>query len=951
MVCPHCRAENAESASFCSSCGTGLVSPRPEHASAADNPTTPYNLQVQPKPLAAVGIATPPPDSGSGLETRADLTASLTNLPIGTLAPGNEFGPRYRIEALLGQGGMGAVYKAYDRELNRVVALKLVRPELTADPTIMQRFKQELLLASRISHKNILRIHDLGAVERVKFISMAYVEGKDLHHLLAQHGRLPLARALSIARQICAALEAAHAEGVVHRDLKPQNILIDASDHAYVSDFGLAKSLEEGAALMTRTGEVLGTPRYMSPEQVEGKPAGPRSDLYALGLILYEMVTGAAAFEGDSSFQIMYQRVAHRPKSPKEINPDLPDYLVRIILRCLEPKPEQRYQEAREVLRDLESKTAPVTARSVRVSLPLPARNVWLWGGGALLALLLLVLVVAPVRHFLFRSARPAVAGIPPLAQGKYIAVLPFRVLGDQESLGYIAQGLGEALSAKLFQLRDVHVSSPSAAEKANPKDSQEKIARDLGANLLVRGTVQGGALSGVVQKIAVIVTLDDVSTGRVLWSGEVSGVVQDLLTLEDRVSSKLVSALELKPSDSELARAAAHPTENFEAYDLYLKGRNAFRSQHGAKDIQSAIDYFNAALGKDPSFALAYTGLADASLAMYAVSKDAFWEQKALRAAQQARELNDQLAEVHFALGSIYKATGRGAESIAELNRALQLSPNSDDGYRRLGSAYLANGRTAEALKSYQKAVDLNPYYWSNYNALGNAYFNIGESEKALAAYQKVTELEPDNSIGYMNIGAVYFRQGKYEDSIPFMQKALKLQPEADLYSNLGTAYFFLKRYQEAVGMFEKAAQMSPNDSLIAGNLADAYRWSGHTEQAQSTYEKAIALAYKELQVNPRDADALSSLGMYYAKKGDPAEALQFSRRARSLDPGNIQFIYNEAEVRALAGQPAEALKCLKESFQKGYSPEEARNDPELKKLEGLPEYDRLLKEYATKK
>lgn len=882
----------------------------------------------------------------------------------GTLMPGTEFGPRYRIESLLGRGGMGAVYKAYDRELDRVVALKVVRPELTTDPSILQRFKQELLLASRISQKNILRIHDLGDVEGVKFISMAYVEGEDLHRVLERQGRLPLARALNLTRQLCAALDAAHAEGVVHRDLKPQNILLDAADNAYVSDFGLAKSLEEGAALMTRTGEVLGTPRYMSPEQVEGKPTGPSSDLYALGLILYEMVTGAAPFQSASTYQLMYQRVTTRPKSPKEINPDLPDYLVRIILRCLEPNPDARYQQAREVLRDLESEVGPAPSRSVQISLPTPSRSMqisvpvptrsgWLWAGAALLAILVMALAIPPVRHSLFRRPQhpgAGPAGIPPLTQGKYVAVLSFRVLGDQESLGYIAEGLSESLSAKLFQLKDVHVASPSATEKADPKDPPEKIAGELGANLLVRGTVQGATLQGKAQKIAVIVRLDDVSTGRPLWSGEISGMAQDLLTLEDQMSSMLVSALDLKPSDSELERAAAHPTENVEAYDLYLKGRSALHREHGPKDIQTAIDFYDAALKKDPSFALAYTGLADSSLAMYAVSKDAFWEQKALGAAQQAQQLNDQLAEVHFALGSVYRVTGKAAESIVELDRALQLSPNSDEGYRRLGNAYLANGRMEEALKAYQKAIELNPYYWANYNTLGTAYFNIGDSEKALNAYRKVTELEPDNSIGYMNIGAVYFRLGKYEECIPFFQRALKLQPQADLYSNLGTAYFFLKRYEEAVQTFEKAVEMNPNDPDIMGNLADAYRWSGHADKAQSTYDKAIALAYKELQVNPRQAGAMSSLGVYYAKKGDTTQALQFVHRARSIDPANIQFIYNEAEVRALANQPAEALKSLREAFQKGYSPEEARNDPELKRLEGLPEYAELLKEFTPK-
>jgi tetratricopeptide (TPR) repeat protein/TolB-like protein len=624
--------------------------------------------------------------------------------------------------------------------------------------------------------------------------------------------------------------------------------------------------------------------------------------------------------------------------------------VVRIIQRCTEPNPDRRYQQVREVLRDLDSEVAPPASRSMQITLPVPARSGWMLAGATLLALLVLAVLLPPVRRFQLHRSPPSAttsAGIPSLAQGKYIAVLPFRVLGDQASLGYIAEGLSESLSARLFQLKDVHVTSPSAADKADDRISPEKIARALGANLLVRGAVQGATQSGQVQKVAVIVRVDDVSTGRPLWSGEVSGVAQDLLTLEDQMSSQLISALELKPSGPELERAGAHPTENMEAYDLYLKGRDALRRAQSAGDIQNAIGFYDAALKKDPSFTLAFTGLADANLAMYSQTKDALWEQKALGAAQQAQQLNNQLAEVHFSLGSVYRVSGKVAESIAELDRALQLAPNSDDGYRRLGSAYLAGGRTSEAIKAYQKAIDLNPYYWANHNALGTAYFTVGDNEKALNAFHQVTEIEPDNSIGYMNIGAVFFRQGRYEECIPYFQKALSLKPQADLYSNMGTAYFFLKRYAEAVTMFEKAVDMNPNGSDLMGNLADAYRWSGHADKAQSTYDKAIALAYKELQVNPRNADILDSLGVYYAKKGDTLQGLQFVHRARAIDPSNIQFIYNEAQVRTLAGQTPEALKALREAFEKGYSPQEARSDPELGRLQGVPEFDRLLKEF----
>src|SRR6202451_2700538 len=309
IICPHCKTANPDFRETCSKCS-------------------------QPLPIA-----------DSETIQMVDPT---------TITLGSDFGPRYRIDALLGQGGMGRVYKAYDKELNRTVAIKVVRQGVMGEADALNRFKQELVLASKISHKNILRIHDLGEVDGMKFITMAYVEGQDLHQIIKANPKLPLERALKFATQLAGALAAAHAEDVVHRDLKPQNILLDKNDQVYIADFGLAKSYAAGAVGMTQTGAFLGTPRYMSPEQVEGKPTDGRSDLYAFGLILYEMVAGDVPFTGESTLKVMYQRLQERPKSPKSANPSIPTWLERVIMRCLEKDPEDRYQNAYEILADLQ---------------------------------------------------------------------------------------------------------------------------------------------------------------------------------------------------------------------------------------------------------------------------------------------------------------------------------------------------------------------------------------------------------------------------------------------------------------------------------------------------------------------------------------------------------------------------------------------------------------------
>jgi len=581
------------------------------------------------------------------------------------------------------------------------------------------------------------------------------------------------------------------------------------------------------------------------------------------------------------------------------------------------------------------------------IEVPRGIRPVPLLAGAVLLVG---ILVVGGYSLGLFTPARSPEPpgerpGIPTLAQGKYLTVLPFRALGDQASLHYLTEGLTEALTARLFHVGEIHVVTAETGERTRREKPLETVGRELGVNLIVAGMAQDAG-----DKIQVVVSIEDLARKRKLWTQEFSAGRQDLLPLQDRIFAGLVAGLGLRPRPEELARNIVHPTENAEAYDLYLKGRDALRSYKDAKDIEAAISLYEVALTKDPNFALAYAGLADASLEMYGQRKENFWNEKALHAAQEALRLNRNLAEAHFAMGSVHYSMGENEKAIEELRGGLKLEPNSDEGYRRLGSASLASGQKQEAIQAYQKAIQLSPYYLGNYQMLGDAYLDLGENAKALDAFRRITELEPDNAEGYDNLGAIYLRQGKWQESIPIFQKALGLQPHYETYSNLGTAYFFLKQYDQAVKMFEKAVELNPNEEVAVGNLADAYRWSGHKDKALPTYDKAIELGYKELQVNPRDASALGSLALYYAKKGDTAKSLELIHRARSNDHTTVELIYMEAVIQTLAGHSPEAMKILREAFAKGYAPEEARDDPELANLKSDPEFGKLIQQFSPK-
>jgi eukaryotic-like serine/threonine-protein kinase len=978
MNCPKCGTSVPDGVRQCTACHsaitwndpnatwTGSTATGSAKASAADDLTA-AGFTRSP---ASVGsdVLTPPPSyatnkpspndqetwiAGPNAPTFAGAANAPTAIPFATgggwagaaAAPAKvNFGPRYRVEKLLGQGGMGAVYKAYDQDLDRTVALKLVRPELMVHPEALARFKQELLLASKISHRNILRIHDLGDAGGMKFISMAYVDGEDLHNLLIREGRLPLERMLHIMKQLCAALEAAHHEGVVHRDLKPQNIMLGPGDHVYVSDFGLAKSLGAVNSL-TQSGDMLGTPRYMAPEQVEAKHVDARTDIYALGLIFYEMVTGDVPFTAETTLQLMYKRAHETPPAPKTIVRDLPDWLNNIIMKCLERAPEQRYQGTADILRDIETQNAPAVSKPVRATIPqepvaAPAsRKVWFGIGAAVLAIVLAAVAIPPVRK--------AITGKSPTATTqnlKRVAILPFKVPGGDSRDMVTAEGISESLYAKLFQLQGISLAAPAAVAKVKLSDPPEAIAKALGVDYLITGSL---ATQG--DELRLTLSFSD-AKGRKPWSMPFSGMRGDLFTMEDKAYTALLEPLDLKPTELENTRAILHPTENLTAYEAYLRGRNALRGQADAKAIDLAISYYERAKQEDSRFALAFTGLADAYLRRYRSTKDPKAADAAISAAEHARDLaaGQNIAEVHFVLGTVYQFTGKTQEAVAELKNAVSLAPNSDEGYRRLGDA-LRSVSQDDSIAAYRKAIEINPYYWANYNALGAAYSKFGNNEEALKAFQEVINLAPNNPMGWANVGSVYFNEAKWEEAIPPLRKAMDLK-HWEAAANLGTVYFYLKRYPESVEMFKKALELSPGQEVLYGNLADAYRWSGDKTRAVATYDQAIKLAQKALQVNPKDAYTLSSMALYYAKQGNDALAQQFIRRARSIDAKDVAYVYNEGVIAALGNRDKEAIASLQQAFQKGYSVTEAKNDPELTRMSGMSEFQSLLKKFPEK-
>jgi len=585
---------------------------------------------------------------------------------------------------------------------------------------------------------------------------------------------------------------------------------------------------------------------------------------------------------------------------------------------------------------------------TLNITVPEVPRWAWLSLVGCILVLGAMSLSIPVVRdsvfHIFWHPISPP-AGIPSLEEGMHVVVLPFDVQSG-ETLGYVAEGLGEELSRKLSALPSLHVVSASAAkeqakrQKVDLKGSAESIGRNFGINLIVHGTVQQG---GGWTRINV--DFDDVAAARRRLTKAFSypAASINLLDLQNQVYKSIVKELRLRPNHQEQSQAA-NPTSNNDAYDHYLQGRFAFG--------RTAIGFYQRAIEEDPQFALAYVGLSNAYLAIYRDTEEPSWVQKALERAQQAKKLNDDLPEVHLALGDTYRRVGKITEAIAEFDRVKKLSPNSDLPWLRLGRTYEDAGQRDKAIDAYTKATLLAPYSLIDRNELGAAYLGIGEYEKALAQFRNVINLDPTNYFGYMNTGAAHLSQGEFEKSIPEFEKALQLAPDgahddASIHSDLGTAYFYTKRFADSVRENEIAVAISPHDYSLVGNLAGSYRWSKKKKKAAETYETAIALATKQLEVNPKDADALGYLALYCANNGNFLRAEDYIRSARLTDPSNSNLIVNEAAVRILANQPSPALESLRLALEKGYSAKLLRADPEFSSLQNHPEFQRLMQKY----
>jgi TolB-like protein/tRNA A-37 threonylcarbamoyl transferase component Bud32/lipoprotein NlpI len=788
----------------------------------------------------------------------------------------------YRILEKLGGGGMGVVYKAEDTQLGRSVALKFLPQELARDSKSVERFRREACAASALDHPNICTVHEIGEHEGRPYIAMQLLEGATLKRLIESRAHrsgahspesrisppLKPDRLLDLGIQLADALDAAHSKGIIHRDIKPANIFVTERGQAKVLDFGLAKLVmqrerkkedaDDAATAetpLTGSGDVVGTIEYMSPEQVRAEELDARTDLFSLGLVLYEMATGQRAFSADSPGAIIDAILNRVPPAPRLFNPDLPPKFEEVISKAIEKDPALRYQNAADLRADLQrlrrdtesergAALRAVSGGRTAAATRLPHRRGWRVAVGiatgvvAVFAVLLVGLNVGGWRdRLLGHVTAPHIQSL---------AVLPLENLSGDPEQGYFADGMTEALITDLASIKGLRViSRTSAMRYKGSEKSLQEIARELNVDAVVEGSV---LRSG--DQIRIMAQLIEAATDRNLWAESYKRDARDVLALQSEVARAIVKEIQIKLSPQQESRLLAARSVKPDAYDAYLRGRY-FWNQRDREGVMKGLMYFQQAVEIDPTYALAHVGVADSYVLLGGTHQLAPQEAfpKAKAAALKALQIDATAAEAHASLALIRQLEWDWMGAEREYENALALNPGYAITHQWYSLLLSETGRHEEAVVEAQRAAELDPLSAIISFNLGQVLYAARRYREARRAIQRTLEVSPDFFPARYYLGQVYLQEGKFEEGIAELQKATRLSPGDDgTKAMLGYAYALSGRKGEAQGVINDLKEQSSRRYVSSYLIATIYAGLGKKREAFEWLEKAYKQQDSEL-------------------------------------------------------------------------------------------------------
>jgi eukaryotic-like serine/threonine-protein kinase len=833
---------------------------------------------------------------------------------------------------------MGDVYYAEDSQLHRGVALKRVKRDF--GPEGRRHILKEAQRACALSSEYIARVYDVLEESEELFLVMEYVEGTTLRRQLLSGAGMELERFFPVACQCAQALTEAHHKGVLHHDLKPENIMLTPAGRVKVLDFGLAVRMPVGdSATPTISTQFqsricAGTPGYMSPEVLLDEGLDARSDLFSLGVVFYEMLTGRRPFE-DSKAMLTAERTLHGDAPAMvELGPAAKE-LEPIVFKLLAKNRGARYATAGELLGDLEMAQEKVRRsswawpKSVVVWTRRQGRKRWLRAGIGTLVVVL---------------ALGSLPGLWPqktvLPEKKHLVVLPFTPAKEDAESRAFCRGLTETLSSKLTRLTDKYPLQvvPASEARLLTTASVEEARTRLGVNLVLEGSFHQ-----LGQKTRVNYNLVDARTRRVLRAATIAADADNPFELEDRVVASALGSLDLELGTQERRNLAVHGTTQPEAYDSYLRGRGYLQDYEKAENVESAIQVFRRALDSDPNFGLAYAGLGESYWQKYELTHDRFWISLATDACQRAAIEGGG----SNCLGMVLNGTGKYELAEAEFQRSLQSDVTNDEAYRGLAFAYEHRNKMAEAEQIYRRAIEVRHGYWASYNWLGTFLYRQSRYAEAVEMFRQAATLAPDNARLHSNLGGVYLALGRYGEAIEALESSVRIHPSQDAYANLGAAYLYLRRFAEASQACEEAVKLDEGEYSVWGNLGDAYYWEpGRRDQSKAAYRKAIALAEERLHVNPQDGNLLSFLAVFHAMLQEKPAATAGMSKALALAPADVEVRFNAAIIASQFGNREETLSWLRKALDSGLPISRVRDSPNFDYLHSHPQFQQLLRE-----
>ena len=828
---------------------------------------------------------------------------------------------------------MGVVYRAYDENLQREVALKVLRNDPREDGSGRFRMRREALALAQLNHPNIATVYDFESDGDNDFVVLEYISGETLAHLIRQHP-LPLPQLLGLGAEIADAVERAHSNGIIHCDLKPSNVVLTEDSHAKVLDFGLARLFQgfgDSTSAATASGSSGGTLPYMAPEQLSGK-ADVRSDIYSIGAVLYEMATGVRAFQQEHFAELVEGILHGGPPLSSTHNKEVPPELDAIIAKAMANDPDDRYQTAGALRDDLLRLSA-----GIPVSAKVPPTKFWVtWRWvSAVVAASVLALVIIPFARKVQAPATTASA-----TPARIVAVLPFESVGGAVEDEALCRGLTEALTANLAQQgrRYGWEVVPAAEVRSQGIKDADQARRLLGASLVVEGSWQ---FNGARQ---VAYGLVDAKNRRHVDGNVVRVDGEDYFALEGQV---LNGAIRMLAGDATpvIIEPQKYRPKDPKAYQYYLRARGYLQNYQQPDNVNSAITLLKSATELDPNFAVAHAALGEAYWRKYKETKEPSLVTQAQKSVELAQRLAGDTPEVLSTLGLLHQGTGKYEKAAAEYERVIALNPTDDGAYRGLAAAYQSLGDNKEAERAFRRAIEIRKDAAYGYQALAGYLFRVGRNPEAVEVFQHAIELAPENPKFYANVGGVYYMMGDYPKAIASFEKSNAVRPNAIAYINLGTVYYFQEKYADAAQAFRKSIELNDRDYRSWHNLGSASYWvPALRSQAPEAYRRSAEMIEEQLKVNPRDPDLLMLLADCKSMLGEKKEAESLLTAAMKLNPEDAQQMLVAAEIYEHHGKRDLALHWVAEAIKHGYALDNIEHSAGLKELRKDPRYKKTV-------